>query len=177
MRRLLMAATAAAATALIGGLTQAAAASDTGGYGAGTTSECQPGTLRAALDDAGLSQAGMNHAGTFLKVTNTGDETCSFSGYAGLALETETHAAVSTTTRHGDTYFAADPGTHTVTLAAGDSAWADLVWTHAGDMRHTGYLQISPTGSNSHSTVRFRQLVDDGTLSVTAWDAERPSIG
>ncbi|AGP56842.1 DUF4232 domain-containing protein [Streptomyces rapamycinicus] len=139
------------------------------------TSECQPGTLRGALDSAGTSQAEMNHRGTFLKVTNTGDETCVISGYAGLALEGAGHTAIKTTARHGSTYFATDPGTHPITLAPGKSAWADLVWTTTGaGTAHAKYLQISPTGSNSHSTVAFNQDLDNGTLSLTAWSTKPP---
>ncbi|MBL1118223.1 DUF4232 domain-containing protein [Streptomyces sp. 110] len=139
------------------------------------TSECQPGTLRGTLDDAGTSQAGMNHRGTFLKVTNTGDETCVISGYAGVALEGAGHTAIKTTARHGSTYFATDPGTHPITLAPGKSAWADLVWTTTGaGTAHAKYLQISPTGSNSHSTVAFNQDLDNGTLSLTAWSTKPP---
>ncbi|WP_262706135.1 MULTISPECIES: DUF4232 domain-containing protein [Streptomyces] len=139
------------------------------------TSECQPGTLRGTLDSAGTSQAGMNHRGTFLKVTNTGDETCVISGYAGVALEGAGHTAIKTTARHGSTYFATDPGTHPITLAPGKSAWADLVWTTTGaGTAHAKYLQISPTGSNSHSTVAFNQDLDNGTLSLTAWSSKPP---
>ncbi|MFE2184752.1 DUF4232 domain-containing protein [Streptomyces sp. NPDC059455] len=142
------------------------------------TSECQPGTLRGTLNDAGTSQAEMNHRGTFLKVTNTGDETCVISGYAGVALEGAGHTAIKTTARHGSTYFATDPGTHPITLAPGKSAWADLVWTTTGaGTAHAKYLQISPTGSNSHSTVAFNQDLDNGTLSLTAWSSKPPING
>ncbi|MCQ8190905.1 DUF4232 domain-containing protein [Streptomyces rugosispiralis] len=139
------------------------------------TSECQPGTLRATLDSAGTSQAEMNHRGTFLKVTNTGDETCVISGYAGVALEGAGHTAIKTNARHGSTYFATDPGAHPITLAPGKSAWADLVWTTTGaGTAHAKYLQISPTGSNSHSTVAFNHDLDNSTLSLTAWSAKPP---
>ncbi|TMU95103.1 DUF4232 domain-containing protein [Streptomyces sp. DASNCL29] len=151
------------------------------GSGANKTqaaSECQPGTLRGTLDSAGTSQAEMNHRGTFLKVTNTGDETCVISGYAGVALEGAGHTAIKTTARHGSTYFATDPGTHPITLAPGKSAWADLVWTTTGaGTAHAKYLQISPTGSNSHSTVAFNHDLDNGTLSLTAWSAKPPING
>ncbi|MFS8204214.1 DUF4232 domain-containing protein [Streptomyces sp. CWNU-52B] len=132
---------------------------------------CQPGTLKATTTDLDTRQAEMNHAGTYLKVTNTGDTTCAISGYAGLALETAGHGSATTRVKHGDTYFAQDPGERSVTLEAGDSAYADLVWTHTGaDEVHAGYLQISPTGGNAHSTVAFEQDVDNGDLSLTAWE-------
>ncbi|GAA2346028.1 DUF4232 domain-containing protein [Streptomyces kunmingensis] len=157
------------------------------GAGAGTalasdvtpdaTQVCQPGTLTATTTQLGTEQAGMNHAGTFLKVTNTSDNTCTFSGYAGLALEGSGHTALTTHSEHGNTYFAQDPGEHTITLQSGDSAYADLVWTHTGASTATArYLQISPTGSNTHSVVAFKQDVDNGRLSVTAWSDTPPTV-
>jgi hypothetical protein len=62
-----------------------------------------------------------------LRVVNTGKTTCTLRGYAGLALEGARHEAVHTSVRHGSTYFAKNPGVHTVTLKGGASAWADLV--------------------------------------------------
>jgi hypothetical protein len=145
-------------------------------HNAGAVSPCAMGTLKATLDTGGTSQAGMNHLGTFLRVWNTGRQACSLSGYAGLALEGTGHTAIKTTAKHGSTYFATDPGTHPVILKPGGSAWADLVWSHTGaSMAHAKYLQISPTGSNSHSTVAFDQSVDNSTLSLTAW-APKPPI-
>ncbi|MEU4918639.1 DUF4232 domain-containing protein [Streptomyces parvus] len=173
--RATIAVTAAVAFATAG--TGAAFASDATSSTARATQECQPGTLQATTTQLGTEQAGMNHAGTFLKLTNTGNVTCVLSGYAGLALEGGGHTALPTRTEHGDTYFATDPGPHDVTLQAGDSAYADLVWTHTGaDTAAAHYLQISPTGGNAHSTVPFEQDVDNGDLSVTAWSDTPPAV-
>ncbi|MEU0472271.1 DUF4232 domain-containing protein [Streptomyces olivaceus] len=80
------------------------------------------------------------------------------SGCAGLASEGSGHTALPTQTGHGDTYFAADPGRHDVTLQAGDPAYANLVWTHTGaETAAAHHLQMSPTGGNAHSTVAFEQ--------------------
>ncbi|MFH8597199.1 DUF4232 domain-containing protein [Streptomyces rimosus] len=172
MRGLRTAATVAAAVALAAGAgTGVASAAAPAGAG-----ECQPGTLKATTTDAGGSQHGMNHSGTYLRVQNTGKVACAISGYPGLALEGAGHTALRTTVRHGDTYFAKDPGVHRVTLKPGQSAYADLVWTHTGaNTAHAKSLQISPTGSNAHSVVPFDQEVDNGTLSVTAWSAKLPA--
>ncbi|MGW8556826.1 DUF4232 domain-containing protein [Streptomyces tubercidicus] len=59
-------------------------------------------------------------------------------------------------------------------LKPGKSAYADLVWTHAGPSEKAKYLQVSPTGSNSHSIAAFDNDVDGGALSVTAWPAQLP---
>ncbi|MFJ9408351.1 DUF4232 domain-containing protein [Streptomyces sp. NPDC101393] len=173
MRALRTAVTLAAAAALAAGAgVGVASAANSGASGAG---ECQPGTLRATTTSAGGSQVGMNHVGVYLKVVNTGKSACTFSGYPGLALEAAGHTALKTTARHGDTYFAQDPGVHKVTLKPGGAAYADMVWTHTGaSTAHAKYLQISPTGSNAHSVVAFDQDVDNGTLAVTAWSAARP---
>ncbi|MGW1787889.1 DUF4232 domain-containing protein [Streptomyces tubercidicus] len=172
MRGLRTAATIAAAVALCAGA--GAGVASAAGSGA-TAGSCQPGTLKVTTTDAGSSQVGMNHQGTYLKVTNTGNSTCAISGYAGLALEGAGHTAIDTTPKHGDTYFAKDPGVHQVTLKPGKSAYADLVWTHVGPSEKAKYLQVSPTGSNSHSIVAFDNDVDGGALSVTAWSAKLPS--
>ncbi|MER5950236.1 DUF4232 domain-containing protein [Streptomyces sp. NPDC001904] len=144
---------------------------------AGAAQACQPGTLKATTTHLGSEQAGMNHAGTFLKVTNTGDTTCTLSGYAGIVLEGSGHTALSTHPDHGNTYFAQDPGSLAVALQADDSAYADLVWTHTGaDTAAARYLQISPTGGNAHSVVPFKQDVDHGRLSLTAWSDTPPTV-
>ncbi|MGW7486133.1 DUF4232 domain-containing protein [Streptomyces sp. NPDC054786] len=177
IRGLRTVATVTAAVALAAGASAGiASAAGTAGSGAAAAGECEPGTLKATTTSAGSSQAGMNHAGTYLKVTNTGESACAISGYPGLALEGAGHTALKTTAHHGDTYFAKDPGAHQVTLKPGKSAFADLVWTHAGpSSAQAKYLQVSPTGSNSHSVVAFDNAVDGGALSVTAWSAKLPS--
>jgi hypothetical protein len=178
MRRLLSTAAVASAVALLGGLgAGVATAADTHSVRTNSAA-CQPGSLTVVLDSAGQEQAGMSHGGTFLRATNTGKTTCTFSGYAGLALEGAGHTALKTTVNRGTTYFMQDPGIHPVTLKPGASAWADLVWTHTdAGTAHAKYLQVSPTGSNSHSTVAFDEDVDNGTLDVTAWTAQLPTLG
>lgn len=173
-------AVAAAAFALAG--VAGAGAASASGAGSATPDAplqvCRPGTLKASLSEDDGRPGGMNHAGRFLRVENTGKSACTLKGYAGLAMESPGHEAIRTVADQGDTYFAKDPGAHTITLESGADAWADLEWTHTGaDSAKAGYLQISPTGSNSHSTVPFDGEVDNGTLSVTAWAAEKPDIG
>ncbi|REK89279.1 DUF4232 domain-containing protein [Streptomyces inhibens] len=164
----------AAAALAVGASAGMASAVSAAGAGAAAGS-CRPGTLKVTTTDAGSSQVGMSHEGTYLRVTNTGSSSCTISGYAGLALEGAGHTALRTTARHGDTYFAKDPGAHPVTLKPGKSAFADLVWTHAdASPAPAKYLQVSPTGSNAHSVVAFDHGVDNATLSITAWSATLP---
>ncbi|MGW7575940.1 DUF4232 domain-containing protein [Streptomyces sp. NPDC054765] len=177
IRGLRTAATVTAALALAAGA-GAGIASAAGAAGAGPAAvgSCGPGSLTVTTTNAGSSQAGMSHSGTYLKVTNAGKDTCAINGYPGLALEGAGHTSLKTTAHHGDTYFAKDPGAHQVTLKPGKSAFADLVWTNTGvSTAHAKYLQVSPTGSNSHGVVAFDNAVDGGALSVTAWSAQLPS--
>lgn len=176
MRIARMTVAAAATAALLGGAGAGVAAAAPDHAAATASSECQPGTLKATTND-GLDshQHGMNHVGTYLQVKNTGDSTCTLKGYPGLALEKSGHKSAKTDVRHGDTYFAQDPGSHGVKLKPGASAYADLEWTHTGAHAvHAKHLQISPTGSNAHSVVSFDQVVDQGQLNVTAWSAKAP---
>ncbi|WP_433859588.1 DUF4232 domain-containing protein [Streptomyces kronopolitis] len=176
IRGLRTAVTTTAAVVLAAGASAGiAAAAGTGGPGAAAAGACAPGTLKVTTTTAGSGQAGMNHEGTYLRVTNTGTGTCAISGYPGLALEAAGHSAIKTTVHRGDTYFAKDPGAHRVTLKPGKSAYADLVWSHAGPSVKAKYLQVSPTGGNAHGILPFAKDVDGGSLSVTAWSATPPS--
>ncbi|MEI5132425.1 DUF4232 domain-containing protein [Streptomyces libani] len=82
-KRGLRTATVAAALALVAGAS-AGVASAAGTAGPGAAADvCRPGTLKVTTTDAGSSQVGMNHEGTYLKVTNTGNSTCAIGGYPG----------------------------------------------------------------------------------------------
>jgi hypothetical protein len=170
--RALIAVVAAASVVALGGAGVASATTATVHTASSKAAACQPGTLKAVVTG---TQAEMSSFGTVLKVTNTGKAICTISGYAGLALEGSGHKAIKTTVKHGSTYFTKNPGAHTVTLKHGQSAYADLAWTRTGT--HTAnakYLQIAPTGSNSHSTVGFSHPLDNGVLTETAWSTSRP---
>ncbi|MFI2185184.1 DUF4232 domain-containing protein [Streptomyces sioyaensis] len=176
IRGLRTAVTVTAAVVLAAGASAGiAAAAGPAGSGAAAAGSCGPGALKVTTTSAGSDQAGMNHEGTYLRVTNTGKSTCAISGYPGLALEGAGHSAMKTTVHRGDTYFAQDPGAHQVTLKPGKSAYADLVWTHAGPSAKAKYLQVSPSGGNAHSVLAFDKDVDGAALSVTAWSATPPS--
>ncbi|MFI1304216.1 DUF4232 domain-containing protein [Streptomyces sioyaensis] len=175
IRGLRRAVTVTAAVVLAAGASAGiAAAAGSAGSGAGAAGSCGAGALKVSTTSAGSGQAGMNHEGTYLRVTNTGKSTCAISGYPGLALQGAGHSAMKTTVHRGDTYFAKDPGAHQVTLKPGKSAYADLVWSHAGPSAKAKYLQVSPAGGNAHSVLAFDKDVDGAALSVTAWSATPP---
>ncbi|MDI5962151.1 DUF4232 domain-containing protein [Streptantibioticus silvisoli] len=172
--RTLMTAMAAASVVVLAGAGVATAAAPAAHVTAAKTSPCQPGTLAAhTVGD----QYETSTFGTLLQVTNHGTRSCTVSGYAGLGLEGAGHKAVKMTVKHGSTEFTHNSGTRAITLKPGASAWADLAWTNTGDdSANAKYLQISPSGSNSHSTVAFSHLIDNGALTETAWSTSKPTI-
>ncbi|MEU6084664.1 DUF4232 domain-containing protein [Streptomyces sp. NPDC047108] len=156
------AATAAVAGGLAFGVPQATAS------GAATPT-CREAGLEVTLDDLGTPQAGMNHSGTYLRMKNTTDRTCAVRGYPGLGLEKAGHEQAPTDTDRGSTYFAQDPGRKTVYLQPGDSAWADLEWTHTGanDVKAKS-LRVTPPAATTQARVPLDEKVDNGRLAVTA---------
>ena len=125
------------------------------------------------LDDG--NQAGMNHVGSFLVVTNSSLRSCTIKGYLSLRLLDAKHDALHTTTDRGATYFASDPGAHTVTLQPGSQASADLVYVN-GDVNpeqsvRPSYLEITTPGTKDGSfTIPFSAPagIYQGELSTTA---------
>ncbi|WP_328540225.1 DUF4232 domain-containing protein [Streptomyces sp. NBC_00344] len=171
----------ASAVALVAALgTSAAVAADGTGDSAAANSRCTTGHLEVSLSSGGEagSQSGMSHAGQFLRFRNTGTDTCVLYGYPGLGLEGTGHRSLSTDAEWGSTYFARNPGKHTVQLQSGDSAWADLVWTQTGaHPARSSYLEVTPPGATTHRTVSFERSVDNGVLQVTALSDSVPHIG
>lgn len=115
---------------------------------------------------------GMNHQGVILELKNTSRHTCALRGYPGLGLENSTHKVLASKVHWGSTWYAADPGKKTLTVAPGKSVQAVLAWTHANTgtsgARHAAYLEITPPASTKHLTLKFPQWVDNGDLDVTA---------
>lgn len=168
MHHMRAAAVAAAAMFAATAGTTVAVAADHSGSTANETPRCATSDLKVSLKTA-EGQAGMGHAGEFLRIENTDSTTCALIGYPGLGLETSGHHAVSTEADWGPTYFDPDSTKATVYLQSGDSAWADLAWTQTGtDAVHSAYLEVTPPNATTHQTVSFSQVVDNGRLQVTA---------
>lgn len=139
---------------------------------------CQGDDLSVSrnLDDG--NQAGMNHDGSFLVVTNSSLQTCTIKGYLSLQLLDSKHQALHTTTDRGPTYFAADPGAHIVTLRPGQRASADLAYVNGGvgpaRAVNPTYLQITTPGAKDGSfTIPFSATdgIYQGALGTTALTA------
>ncbi|MCF3961985.1 DUF4232 domain-containing protein [Streptomyces fuscigenes] len=166
---------AAAATGalLLAGTTAATAAATPA---AARTPTCRTADLSGKLTEP--LAGGMNHAGNRLVLTNTGGRTCALRGYPGLGLENAGHRGLPTKAQWGSTWYAADPGVRTLTLAPGRQAQAVVSWTHTGNRAGAAsYLEITPPASTSHLTVPFRQQVDGGTMQVTALSTNVPLRG
>ncbi|MCX5136676.1 DUF4232 domain-containing protein [Streptomyces sp. NBC_00340] len=171
-RRLRRAALAAAAAAALG-LTGAGVAQAAGGSGAGAakaTPTCAASALKGTFGEK--LAGGMNHQGVVVRLHNLSGTTCALRGFPGLGLENAAHRTLSSHTHWGDTWYAADPGTRTLTLKDGESAEAVVSWTHANtgtsQAVHAAYLEITPPAATRHKTLAFPEWVDHGDLSVTA---------
>ena len=137
---------------------------------------CHTSALSASLH-VSANNAAMGNRDGQLVLTNTSHQTCTVYGYPGLGLQNAGHKVLPIKVSWGSTYFAADPGRHTVTLKPGQSAWADLAW-HApyGVTSVTpSYLEITPPNETTHLTIHFAPgAIDDDTLHVTALAAHLP---
>ncbi|MEW2167870.1 DUF4232 domain-containing protein [Streptomyces sp. NPDC007084] len=171
-RRLRRTALAAAAVAALG-LTGAGVAQAASGAGASTaksTPTCAASALKATF---GTKLAGgMNHQGVVVRLRNLSGTTCALRGFPGLGLENAAHKTLSAHTHWGDTWYARNPGTKTLTLKDGESAEAVVSWTHAdtgtSQAVHASYLEITPPAATRHKTLAFPEWVDHGDLRVTA---------
>jgi len=137
---------------------------------------CSTGDLKASLH-ADDNQAGVGNFGENLALTNTSHQTCTVYGYPGLGLQNGKHTVLPITVVWGSTYFAADPGRHTVTLKPGQSAWSDLAWNAPYGVKSVtpSYLEVTPPDETTHLTIGFAPgPINDGSLHVTALAAKLP---
>lgn len=145
-----------------------------------TLPTCTLNRLRITLDNGGVepgTRNGMNHAGTYLRMRNVGSGTCVLRGYPGLGLETAGHRTARTDTQWGSTAYVEDPGRTSIVVEPGDSAWSDMSWTHSdSNAVDASYLEVTPPASTVHATLPFEQVVDNGTLHVTALADSPPPI-
>ena len=167
---------AAGALGLVGsgvGVAEAASPSASG------TPTCSASALTASLHHN--LAGGMNHQGIEVQLKTGTSHTCAVRGYPGLGLENAEHQTLKSTTTWGSTWYAADPGKHTITLKPGQSVQAVIAWTHAdtgtSGARHAAYLQVTPPASTTHKTLTFKEWVDNGDLSVTALASSVPLNG
>lgn len=127
----------------------------------------------------------MFNAGVVVKLTNSGDRTCTVEGYGGYGLLDERGRPIPTEVGRGPTYFADDPGPSVVTLKPGESAYSSVAWTiqgPAGDGacdKMSPTLQVTPPDERDYLTTPLAGSVCRGMPSQgihgTAYAARRPS--
>jgi hypothetical protein len=111
-------------------------------------------------------------------VTNDSLQTCTINGYLSLQLLDAQHQPLHTSEQRGATYFAPDPGAHSITLKSGQQAAADLVYVNGGvdpaSAVKPTYLQITTPGAHDGSfTIPFSASsgIYQGELATTALSA------
>src|SRR5437764_399707 len=113
---------------------------------------CTTSDLRVSLN--GSASDSLNDAGTVLDLTNSSRHACALDGYLGLGLLDSRHQVLHTVTHRGDTFWSNDTGRRLVHLAPGQTAYASLAWTHAGDSTvRASYLEVTPPNSTTHLTI------------------------
>jgi hypothetical protein len=112
---------------------------------------CAEGTLATAVSGY---QVGGGQAGIILKLTNTGNISCTLYGYPGLGLEDGSHHLMPSQTHWGPTYFAHDPGPSLIILSPGQSATSSVAF--AGGWPHKGWadlLEVTPPDAYHHAVI------------------------
>ncbi len=134
---------------------------------------CHTSALSASLH-VSANNAAMGNRDGQLVLTNTSHQTCTVYGYPGLGLQNAGHKVLPIKVSWGSTYFAADPGRHTVTLRPGQSAYADFGWSAPYGITSVtpSYLEVTPPDETAFRLIRFPSgAINDGTLRVTALSA------
>lgn len=166
-------AAAVAATAVAGAVvagTGAAQAAVSPAAASKAVPTCAAAGLRVLL--GGWLAGGMMHQGAMLRLTNTTRWTCALRGYPGVGMEDAHHRVLTTRTHWGSTWYATDPGRATLYLRPGQTAEANIAWTHANEGTSgavkAAYLEVTPPASRVHKVIAFNEWVDFGRLDVTA---------
>lgn len=133
-------------------------------------SACTGAQIRQSQTGAG---AGMGHLGDILVFTNISGSTCTLTGYPGASVgfPSGTH---SDATRTMQGYLGGAGGYTTppvVTLAAGATASAMLMWTDVDDPSATcqtaDYTELLTTTPNTQSTATYQGTYSCENLQVT----------
>lgn len=129
-----------------------------------TPPACTVDQLSAGFRDY---QIRTNYRGFLLTLTNTGDRSCTVSGYPGLKLITAWGKAIPTKVTWGGTPFDWNQGPAPVVLSPGETASSDIAFATYGHYLpgkgHPGwpygaeatYLRVTPPGSSGQFTLRI----------------------
>lgn len=173
-RKLIMIAAAAATLGGTGGGVALAATSTSAAAAVSSVPRCDPQDLSASLH--GFEIARGYHGGFVLTLTDTGQRSCSLSGYPGLGLQDWNHHTVPSHTFWGSTWFDRDPGRQPIVLSPGETASASFAFTSGallGGAVDAAYLVVTPPNDFGHLVIGpFSHSVEipifHGDLYVTA---------
>ncbi|PQZ95106.1 hypothetical protein CQ018_07235 [Arthrobacter sp. MYb227] len=122
----------------------------------------------------GEPEGATGHRGMGIVVTNTATQPCVLQSYPDIVFNNADGWAIEVMVVHGGSFMTDDPGVSEIPLAPGASAQAFIGWNAmaaAGDIR-TGEILVAPfAGTLRHSSAVDLDIVDGGTVSVTAWQA------
>lgn len=122
----------------------------------------------------GEPEGATGHRGMGIVVTNTSAQSCVLQSYPDIVFNNADGWAIEVMVVHGGSFMTDDPGVSEVPLAPGASAGAFIGWNAmaaAGDIR-TGEILVAPfAGTLRHSSTVDLDIIDGGTVSVTAWQS------
>lgn len=120
----------------------------------------------------GEPEGATGHRGMGVTLTNTDSKSCVLASYPDVVFNNAEGWAIDVMGVRGGSFMTEDPGVSEISLAPGDSAQAFIGWNamaSAGDIR-TGTILVAPfAGTLRHSVAVDLDIIDGGTVSVTAW--------
>lgn len=128
----------------------------------------------------GEPEGATGHRGMGMVLTNTDTKPCVLQSYPDVVFNNAEGWAIDVMVVHGGSFMTDDPGVSEISLAPGASAQAFLGWNamaSSEDIR-TGTILVAPfAGTLRHSMAVDLDIIDRGTVSVTAWQAiEAPGV-
>ena len=120
----------------------------------------------------GEPEGATGHRGMGIVLTNTGTKPCVLESYPDVVFDNAEGWAIDVLVVHGGSFMTDDPGISTITLAPGARARAFLGWNAMASARdiRTGTILVAPfAGTLRHSLAVDLDIIDRGTVSVTAW--------
>ena len=122
----------------------------------------------------GEPEGATGHRGMGITLTNTDSKPCVLESYPDVVFNNAEGWAIDVMVVHGGSFMTDDPGVSEISLAPGDSARAFLGWNamaSSEDVR-TGTILVAPfAGTLRQSSAVDLDIIDRGTVSVTAWQS------
>ena len=123
--------------------------------------------------------AATGHRGMGFSLTNNGSKPCVLESYPDVSFDNVDGWVIDVLVVHGGSFMTDDPGITRVMLAPGESAEAFMGWNAmaaAGDTRVGSMLLAPYAGTLRQKATVDLDIIDGGTVSVTAWQKAGKSI-